>query len=323
MEDDGEEAVPAKRRRSITSQIARNHNNNNNDVHSDYSSQKDYSSPVPRSRVARAVIDREEIFAKPEMEELDVETITETLKSKNIKASSGKFGFIGLGIMGSGIVKNLINSGHDVCVYNRTHDKTRKFEKAGATVMLTPSDVVEYADITFSCVSDPQALKDVSFANIFFCFPYSPKLILQTIFGQYGVSSLDPDVAQGKGFVEMTTIDADTSKDIESALTDIGMQYLEAQIHGTKAQAEEGKLIILAAGNKQLFDLCQTCFEAMGRNSFFVGDTGNATKMNLVLQTITGITIAGLADSLALGKLHLFYWLYKIFLKDSFHFHRM
>lgn len=114
---------------------------------------------------------------------------------------------------------------------------------------------------------------------------------------------MSADLARGKGFVEMTTIDADTSSDIESALKDKGMQYLEAQIHGTKAQAEEGKLIILAAGNKQLFDACQTCFEAMGRNSFFVGDTGNATKMNLVLQAISGITIAGLADSLALGKL--------------------
>lgn len=63
--------------------------------------------------------------------------------------------------MGSGIVKNLINSGHNVCVYNRTHDKTEKFEKAGAKVMLTPSDVIEHADITFSCVSDPEALQNV------------------------------------------------------------------------------------------------------------------------------------------------------------------
>ena len=163
--DESEEVVPAKRQRSIpSSPIARNHNNNN-ELSSDFStSQKEYSSPVPRSRVARAVIDRPDIFSqsKPDLEELDVETITETLKSKNIKASTSKFGFIGLGIMGSGIVKNLINSGHDVCVYNRTHDKTKKFEKCGASVMLTPSDVVEHADITFSCVSDPQALKDVS-----------------------------------------------------------------------------------------------------------------------------------------------------------------
>lgn len=110
------------------------------------------------------------------------------------------------------------------------------------------------------------------------------------------------ELAKGKGYVEMTNIDTDTSKDIESALTSIGMNYLEAQIQGTKGQAEEGKLILLAAGDKELFDSCQTCFEAMGKNSFFVGETGNATKMNLVLQTFNGVQIAGLADSIALGE---------------------
>lgn len=122
----------------------------------------DYSSPTPRSRAARALIDRPQILAKPESMELDVTSISDTLKSKNIKASTSKFGFIGLGIMGSGIVKNLINSGHQVGVYNRTQEKTKKFEAAGAKVFLTPSDVIEYADITFSCVSDPEATRDVN-----------------------------------------------------------------------------------------------------------------------------------------------------------------
>lgn len=100
----------------------------------EYETKKEFTSPVvPRpSRAARAVINRTlDVLAKPEVSDLDITTITETLKSKNITASTSKFGFIGLGIMGSGIVKNLINSGHDVCVYNRTQDKTEKFEKAG------------------------------------------------------------------------------------------------------------------------------------------------------------------------------------------------
>lgn len=154
---------PAKRRRSsaaVATPVPKptpNHNNNN-DI-----AKNDYPSPVPRAaRAARAVIDRPDIYVRPESDELDVSTITETLKSKNIKASSSKFGFIGLGIMGSGIVKNLINSGHSVCVYNRTQDKTEKFKAVGADVMLTPSDVIEVADITFSCVSDPAALQNVS-----------------------------------------------------------------------------------------------------------------------------------------------------------------
>lgn len=97
-----------------------------------------------------------------EKKELDVNEVSEVMRGKNINPSSLKFGFLGLGVMGSGIVKNLINSGHKVVVWNRTFTKCRKFELAGAEVAPTPSDVIDKVDITFSCVSDPVAAKEVS-----------------------------------------------------------------------------------------------------------------------------------------------------------------
>lgn len=168
-EESDESPAPKRSRKEVTSPIvSRNHINNNNDFSQD-SIKSEILTPsitVRPNRAARAVIENQIDFLNlPEREELDVATITETLKSKNIKPSKQKFGFIGLGIMGSGIVKNLINSGHDVFVYNRTQDKTVKFEKAGAKVVLTPSDVIENADITFSCVADPEALKNVNFSQ--------------------------------------------------------------------------------------------------------------------------------------------------------------
>lgn len=83
------------------------------------------------------------------------------MRGKHINPSSLKFGFLGLGVMGSGIVKNLINTGHKVVVWNRTYSKCRKFELAGAEVAPTPSDVIDKVDITFSCVADPVAAKEV------------------------------------------------------------------------------------------------------------------------------------------------------------------
>lgn len=61
-------------------------------------------------------------------------------------------------------------------------------------------------------------------------------------------------------------------------------------------------MIILAAGEQTLFEECQTCFEAMGKNSFYLGDVGNASKMNLILQMLAGVSIAAVAESLSLGK---------------------
>lgn len=127
-------------------------NNVSNHVDSEYS--------LARSS-GRRLLDRD-MPKPPELEEIDMKSVSETLKSKNIKASTLKFGFLGLGIMGSGILKNLINSGHDVTIWNRTSEKCHKFEEVGAKVAATPADVIDASDITFCCVSDPMACKEVS-----------------------------------------------------------------------------------------------------------------------------------------------------------------
>ncbi|XP_076237585.1 nucleosome-destabilizing factor [Calliopsis andreniformis] len=234
---------------------------------------------TPPRKSGSTLLNRPANIARPVTPPLDVETLSQTLKEKNILPSTLKFGFLGLGIMGSGIVKNLINSGHSVIVWNRTQEKCADFVKAGAEQGLTPSDVVLAADITFSCVADPQAAKDM-------------------VFGNCGVLT---EISPEKGYVEMTGIDAETSQDIAEAITAKGGRYLEAQVQGSKTQAQEGTLVILAAGDRTLFDECQSCFEAMGKNSFYLGEVGNASKMNLVLQLMAGVTLAGLAESMALA----------------------
>nr|XP_018899890.1 PREDICTED: putative oxidoreductase GLYR1 homolog [Bemisia tabaci] len=233
----------------------------------------------PKKTPGSNLLDRPTNIIRPDTPPLDVENISQTLREKNVLPSDLKFGFLGLGIMGSGMVKNLLNSGHSVIVWNRTPDKCADFVKAGAEQGMTPSDVVQVADITFSCVADPQAAKDM-------------------VFGNCGVL---PEMNPNKGYVEMTGIDAETSQDIADAILGKGGRYLEAQVQGSKVQAEEGTLVLLAAGDRQLFDECQSCFIAMSKNSFYLGEVGNASKMNLVLQMMAGVTIAGLAEGMALA----------------------
>jgi len=220
-------------------------------------------------------------LARPASPSLDMDLVTSSqiLREKDIQPSKLSFGFLGLGIMGSGIVKNLLNSGHTVTVWNRTVEKVRDFVEAGAKEALTPSDVIAESDITFSCVSDPQAAKDL-------------------VFGNCGVLQ---EINTTKGYVEMTGMDSDTSQDIAEAISLKGGRYLEAQIQGSKTQAQDGTLVVLVAGDRSLFDDCQSCFQAMGKNSFYLGEVGNSSKMNLVLQTIMGVTLAGLAEGMALA----------------------
>ncbi|XP_076070007.1 nucleosome-destabilizing factor isoform X2 [Oratosquilla oratoria] len=232
-----------------------------------------------KSQRVSILLDRPVHIQRPDTPPLDIGSVSQTLKDKKIEPSPLKFGFLGLGIMGQGIVKNLLNSGHAIMVWNRSSEKCSDFVSAGAKEMMTPSDVIASADITFSCVSDPQVAKNV-------------------VFGNCGVlQEMTPD----KGYVEMTGIDSETSQDIAEAINGRGGRYLEAQVQGSKVQAEEGTLVILAAGDRTLFDDCQSCFQAMGKNSFYLGEVGNASKMNLVLQVMAGVTLAGLAEGMALA----------------------
>lgn len=216
---------------------------------------------------------------RPDSPNFDITTTSQTVKDRVIEPSSLNFGFLGLGIMGSGIVKNLLISGHKVTVWNRTSEKAKEFVKIGATEALTPGDVIMDSDITFSCVSDPQAAKEM-------------------VFGNCGVLS---EITTNKGYVEMTGIDSDTSQDIAEAISLKGGRYLEAQVQGSKDQAGDGTLVILVSGDRSLFDDCQSCFQAMSKNSYYLGEVGNASKMNLVLQLMSGVALAGLAEGMALA----------------------
>lgn len=247
-----------------------------------------FLSATPR-KAHLTLLDRPTV-QRPELPDVDLNTVSERIKEKNITPSKLTFGFLGLGIMGGTIVKNIITSGHKVVVWNRTATKCEPFESVGAEVKQTPSEVVDSADITFCCVSDPKAAKDL-------------------VFGNCGVLQAQT-LREGKGYIEMSTIDPDSSQDIAEGIISAGGRYLEAQLQGSKPEAEAGTLVILAAGDRTLFNDCQSCFESIGKNSFFLGDAGNACKVNLILQTIVGVSLVGLSEAMALADR------YSISLKD-------
>lgn len=226
-----------------------------------------------------ALLDRP-IISRPEAQAIDMNVRSATLSERDITPSNLTFGFLGLGIMGSTIVKDLICTGHKVVVWNRTMAKCKPFAEAGAEVKETPMDVVDAADITFCCVSDPKASKDL-------------------VFGNCGV--LQGKDLNNKAYVEMSTIDPETSQDIAEGIAQCGGRYLEVQIHGTRQEAEDGMLIILAGGDRTVFEECHSCFKTIAKNTFFLGDVGNACKVNLILQTILGVSLVGFSEALALA----------------------
>jgi 3-hydroxyisobutyrate dehydrogenase-like beta-hydroxyacid dehydrogenase len=190
-----------------------------------------------------------------------------------------KFGFIGLGIMGSAMARNLLKAGFSVTVWNRSTEKCAELAALGADIAATPRAVVEACRITFAMLADPAAAEAV-------CF---------------GADGVLAGIGAGKGYVDMSTVDAATSGKIGAAITGKGGRFLEAPVSGSKKPAEDGTLIILAAGDRTLYDEAIPGMERMGKKILFLGETGKGAEMKLVVNMVMGGMMAIFCEGLALG----------------------
>ncbi|KAK9150979.1 hypothetical protein Syun_009288 [Stephania yunnanensis] len=188
-------------------------------------------------------------------------------------------GFLGLGIMGKAMAVNLLRNGFEVTVWNRTLSKCEELVEHGASVGETPAAVVKKCKYTIAMLSDPPAA-------------------ISVVFGKDGVLE---QLCDGKGYIDMSTVDADTSSKISKAITEVGGRFLEAPVSGSKKPAEDGQLIILAAGDKALYEEMLPAFSVLGKKDFFLGEVGNGAKMKLIVNMIMGSTMNAFSEGLALA----------------------
>uniref|UniRef100_A0A8K9WL07 Cytokine-like nuclear factor N-PAC n=1 Tax=Oncorhynchus mykiss TaxID=8022 RepID=A0A8K9WL07_ONCMY len=209
-----------------------------------------------------------------------IQAADSTAINGSITPTDKRIGFLGLGLMGSGIVSNLLKMGHVVTVWNRTVEKCDLFIQEGARLGRTPAEVVSMCDITFSCVSDPKAARD---------------LVL-------GPSGVLQGIRPGKCYVEMSTVDPETITELSQVISSRGGRFLEAPVAGSQQVSNEGMLVILAAGDRTVYEDCSSCFQAMGKTSFFLGEVGNAARMMLILNMVQGSFMATIAEGLTLAQ---------------------
>lgn len=210
---------------------------------------------------------------------LDLKTKASALKQKTIVPLQKKIGFLGIGKMGAGLVKNLRHSGHDVTIWDRNTEKCEQFEKElGVELASNPANLVERTDIIFSCLSEPRVSKDAVYMNC----------------------GMKDYFTSSKAFIELSSMNTEVSLDLSEPILKVGGRYLEAQVQGDIKLANDGTVIFVTAGDESLFYEIQPCFEAMGSYSCYLGaNIGDACIMNLAIQTLKATTLAGLAEAMA------------------------
>ncbi|XP_022998569.1 glyoxylate/succinic semialdehyde reductase 2, chloroplastic-like [Cucurbita maxima] len=210
-----------------------------------------------------------------------------SFKAFSVQASYGssskeelRVGFLGLGIMGAPMAQNLIKSGCDVTVWNRTKSKCEPLINLGAKYQSSPQEVAASCDVTFAMLADPNSALDVAF-------------------GENGAAN---GMAPGKGYVDVSTVDDTTSKLISARIKDTGASFLEAPVSGSKKPAEDGQLIFLTAGDKSLYETVAPFLDIMGKSRFYLGDVGNGAAMKLVVNMIMGSMMAAFSEGLLLSE---------------------
>ena len=191
-----------------------------------------------------------------------------------------KIGWIGLGKMGKPMSESLIKAGHEVTVYNRTKSKEAPLKENGASTSSSPRELVEHTDIVFLMISDDEAVENI--------FKGEDGILAATI--------------KDRIIVNMSTVSPDISREMAAALKEKGGHYLDAPVSGSVKQANEATLVIIAGGEKDIFEKVKPLLETIGKKAILVGDTGAGNVTKLAVNTFLGVVTQGLAEVINFSK---------------------
>jgi len=189
---------------------------------------------------------------------------------------SETIGFIGLGIMGRGMARNLLEAGFDVVVWNRTRSRMGPLLEAGADGAENPADLASRSDIVITCVSDTPDVKEV-------------------IAGDAGVLE---GIRAGSLVVDMSTISPHVTRMLAEQISEKGAHMLDAPISGGSEGAADGTLSIMVGGEAEQVERAMPAFRAMGKTITHVGLIGAGQTVKLVNQILVVVNMWAVGEAL-------------------------
>jgi len=191
-----------------------------------------------------------------------------------------KIGFIGLGIMGKPMAKNLLKAGYELTVYTLESETVQEMEALGAKGASTNREVAENSEIIFTMV------------------PNSPQ-VRQAVLGENGaLEGMEP----GSILVDTSSINPTESKAICAEVEKKGCYMIDAPVSGGEPKAIEGTLAFMCGGRQEIFDQVKDILSCMGSSVTLCGDIGAGNATKLANQIIVACNIAALSEALSLGK---------------------
>lgn len=190
-----------------------------------------------------------------------------------------RIGFIGLGIMGDPMCRNLLRAGHEVTVYNRTREKTAPLVEAGARAAGTIRDLLDRSEVVITMLSDPAAVSEVATRE----------------------DGILRGLRPGKTWIDMSTVSPESSRAMAEKVRETGADYLEAPVLGSRKPAADATLVILTGGNAETAKRAEPILSAMGNRVIHMGEVGAAAQMKLIVNQIMATILCVFAEGALTG----------------------
>jgi 3-hydroxyisobutyrate dehydrogenase-like beta-hydroxyacid dehydrogenase len=189
-------------------------------------------------------------------------------------------GYVGLGVMGSRMVKRLLDAGHNVTGWNRTQEKAQWLLDAGMRWGESPRDVAERSEFTFTMVTNTAAVQAVT----------------------GGADGILAGLEPGKVFVDMSTASPENSRSIAIQVEALGADMLDAPVSGSVITLEQGKLSVMVGGDEAVFRRALPVLEAIGPKVFHVGPNGAAATMKIATNLGLAVQMLAFSESVLLAE---------------------
>jgi len=190
-----------------------------------------------------------------------------------------KIGFIGLGIMGKPMSKNLLKAGYNLVVHDVNQAPVEELVALGAEKRASPGEVANICEIIITMLPNSPHVKEV-------------------VLGKNGlIEGLKP----GSVIIDMSSISPMVSRELAQILEDMGAEMLDAPVSGGEPKAIEGTLSVMVGGKKEIFDMCFPIMKAMGGSVVHTGGIGAGNTTKLANQIIVALNIAAMSEALVLA----------------------
>jgi 2-hydroxy-3-oxopropionate reductase len=188
-------------------------------------------------------------------------------------------GFIGLGVMGKPMARNLLKAGYPLVVHNRSREPVEELAAEGARPAFSPAEVASRSELIITMLPDSSDVELVAL----------------------GEDGLIEGVSEGDVYVDMSTIAPAVAVKVANALAEKGVRCLDAPVSGGDVGAREGTLSIMVGGDEDLFNEVLPIFEVMGKTIVHCGPKGAGQTVKACNQIQVALTLIGMAEALVLG----------------------